>query len=73
MHWLWLAWAFQKRTLWQSSRRRRKKRTYYEVKTGIRSLQTGRDNGGNKNYWQVLHQYSGLFNTYINFILVKEW
>ena len=34
-----------------------------KVKTGIRSIQTGRDNGGNKNYLRVLHQLPGLLNT----------
>jgi hypothetical protein len=31
-----------------------------KVKTGIRSIQTGRDNGGNKNYLRVLHKLAGL-------------
>jgi hypothetical protein len=26
-----------------------------KVKTGIRSIQTGRDNGRNKNYLRILH------------------
>ena len=43
-----------------------------KVNTGIRSIQTGCDNGRNKNHLRGLHQLPGLLKTYISCIMIKE-
>jgi len=42
--------------------REKEKSMMMKVKTGISSIQTGRDNGGNKNYLRLLHEFNFCFS-----------